>query len=191
MSKKQGSKKKTANSLQIIVGKLKHYFFSLFDTLKSSRKVLVLMVIVAVVSIALTSLVSLMLSTYADHYLPSLAVIKTIDVEMYWDEDAQNKIDVLDWGEIQTGKSVDTTIYMKSVSNFDVTVELILTDWTPPEISDYVSITWDYDDSILEPQEVIEVTLNISAPSSNEFVDYLIENRIQEFNVVMHFIASD
>ena len=191
MSKKQGSKKNTKDSFQKIIGNLKKQVFSLFDTLKSSRKVLLLMVIVAVVSIAFTSLISVLLSTYADHYLPSLAVIKTIEVEVYWDQEAQNKADMINWGEIQTGKSVDTTFYLKSVSNFDVTVDLVLTDWSPPEISDYVSITWDYDGSILEPQELIEVTLNISAPSTNEFVDYLVDNKVTEFNVVMHFIASD
>jgi hypothetical protein len=191
MSKKQGSKKNTTNSFQKIIGNLKKQVFSLFDTLKSSRKVLLLMVIVAVVSIALTSLISVLLSTYADHYLPSLAVIKTIEVEVYWDQGAQNKADMIDWGEIQTGKSLDTTFYLKSVSNFDVTVDLVLTDWSPPEISEYISITWDYDGSILEPQELIEVTLNISAPSTNEFIDYLVENKVTEFNVVMHFIASD
>jgi hypothetical protein len=191
MSKKQGSKKNIVDSLKRIVDSLKKQVVSLFDTLKSSRKVLALVVIVAVLSVAFTSLISVMLSTYSDHYLPSLAVIKTIEVEIYWDKQAQNKTDLINWGELQTGKSVETTVYMKSVSNFDVTVDLVLTDWSPPEISDYVSLTWDYDGAILEPQELIEVTLTMSAPSTNEFVDYLVKNEVTEFNVIIHFIATD
>lgn len=191
MSKNQGSKKDKSDSFQKIIGKLKKQVISLFSPLKNSRKTLLLMVVVAVLSIAITSLISVMLSSYANHHLPSLAVIKTIDVETYWDSQAQNKIDIIDWGEIEPGKSVNVTFYLKSVSNFDVTVDLVLTDWSPADITDYVSITWDYDDSVLEPGELIEVTMNLSASSSSDFVTYLVENEITNFNVAMHFIATD
>jgi hypothetical protein len=191
MSKNQGSKKGIVDSFQKIVGKLKKHVVSLFSPMINSRKILLLMVVVAILSIAITSFVSVMLSSYANHHLPSLAVIKTIDVETYWDSAAQNKIDVIDWGEIEPGKSVDITFYLKSVSNFDVTVDLVLTDWSPPNIAEYVSITWDYDDSVLEPRELIQVTMSLSASSSSNFVSYLVENEITNFNVAIHFIATD
>jgi hypothetical protein len=96
----------------------------------------------------------------------------------------------LDWGEIKTGESSNTTVYIKSVSNFEVTLNLKLTDWNPPSISDYITITWDYNGTHLNPDDVIPVTMNLSASSSENFVNYLVDNEIKQFNVDVHFIAS-
>jgi hypothetical protein len=54
---------------------------------------------------------------------------------------AQREEKRLDWGEIEAGKSVNTTVYIKSVSNFEVTLNLKITDWNPPDISDYITLS--------------------------------------------------
>ena len=158
--------------------------------MKVTRNILLLIVIVAIVSISVTSVVSIMLSRLNDHYLPSLAVIKTIEVETYWDADCTNKTTVIDWGETKPGIAIDKTLYIKSISNFRVTLNLNVTNWSPPDISDYITITWNYNGATLEPGEAIPVTMNLSASSSNDFVDYLIENEITEFSVELHFVPS-
>ena len=56
------------------------------------------MAIVAIASVASTTLVSMMLS-HSDYelYVPSLGTIKTIDVELYWDPNGENKAETLSW----------------------------------------------------------------------------------------------
>jgi len=164
---------------------------SFFVFLKSSYKILFLVAIVAIISVASTTLVSILLSeSDSDVYLPSLGTIKTIDVEIYRDPDGENKIETLSWDEIKTG-TVNTTIYVKSVSNFIVTLNLNLTDWNPDAISDYITISWDYNGTRLNPGEIIPVTMTLSASSSDDFINYLVSNEIRRFDLVIHIVASD
>ena len=174
---------------------------SFFVFLKSSYKILFLVAIVAIISVASTTLVSILLSeSDSDVYLPSLGTIKTIDVEIYWDPNGENKretlswdeikIEKLEWDEIKTG-TVNTTVYVKSVSNFRVTLNLNITDWNPVEISDYLTISWDYNGTLINPGEIIPVTMTLSASSSDAFINYLVENEINRFDVAIHIVASD
>jgi len=169
--------------------------------LKSSYKTVILIAIVAIISVVSTTLVSVLLSeSESEVYLPSLATIKTIDVEIYWDPNGENKretlswdeikIEKLEWDEIKTGP-VNTTVYVKSVSNFRVTLNMFLTDWNPVEISDYITISWDYNGTLIKPGEIIPVTMTLSASSSDAFINYLVENEIKRFDVVIHIVASD
>lgn len=174
---------------------------SFYRRLKSSYKTLLLVAIVAVISVASTSLVAIMLSNSEDEiYLPSLATIKTIEVETYWDPDGENMRETLTWNEIQIEKlgedeikvtPVNTTLYVKSVSNFRVTLNMFLTDWSPVEISDYLTVSWDYNGTILSPREIIPVTITLSASPSVDFINYLVENEVTRFDVSIHIVASD
>ena len=185
-------KKKVSNFPQNSLEKIGAHLNSIFRYLKASYKTIVVVAIVAIIAVASTSLVSMMLShSDYDIYLPSLGTIKTIHVETYWDPNGENKRETLSWDEIETGKSVNTTLYIKSVSNSIVTLNLNLTDWNPEAISDYITISCDYNGTHLNPGEIIPVTMTLSAFSSDDFIDYLVSNEIRRFNFVIHIVASD
>ena len=159
------------------------------------------MVIVAVISVAGSALVAILLSdSGSEIYLPSVGTIKTIGVETYWDQNGENKIEALTWDELKIEKDelneitmepISTTVYVKSVSNFRVTMNIFLTDWSPAEISDYLTVSWDYEGEEMDPGDIIPVTLTLSAQSSDAFIDYILENNIQRFEVSIHFVATE
>jgi len=201
MNASNGSKKKVCDYARNVFEKIAAKLHSFYCFLKASYKTLFLVAIVAIISVASTTLVSMMLSHSDDEvYLPSLGTIKTIEVETYWDPNGKNrrenltwneiKIEKLDWNEIKTDP-LNTTVYVKSVSNFRVTLNMFLTDWNPVEISDYLTISWDYNGTILNPDEIIPVTMTLSASSSDAFIEYIVENEIKRFDVVIHIVASD
>ena len=170
--------------------------------LKAQYKTILLVAIVAVISLAGSALISIMLMDIdSDVYLPTFATIKTIGVETYEDQDGVVKqetlswdeitIEKLDWNEI-TVEPVSSTVYVKSVSNFRVTMNIFLSDWSPEEISEHLTVSWDYDsETVLEPGEIIPVTVTVSAPSSDAFIEYILENEIQGFNFAIHFVATE
>ena len=169
--------------------------------MNASYKTLILVAIVAIIAVASTTLVSMMLS-YSDYdvYVPSLGTIKTIDVEIYWDPNGENKTETLGWDEIKIEKlswdeikfdPLNTTVYVKSISNFRVTLNIFLTDWDHVEISDYLTISWDYNGTIINPGEIIPVVMTLSASSSDSFIYYLVDNEINRFDVAIHFVASE
>ena len=191
MNISDGLKEKERDYARNAFKKIWAQLHSFFVFLKSSYKILFLVAIVAIISVASTTLVSILLSeSDSDVYLPSLGTIKTIDVEIYWDPNGENKRETLSWDEIKTG-TVNTTVYVKSVSNFRVTLNLNITDWNPVEISDYLTISWDYNGTLINPGEIIPVTMTLSASSSDAFINYLVENEINRFDVAIHIVASD
>lgn len=159
--------------------------------LRSSKKTLLLILIVAMASIAITTTISILLSKIDNFNIPSLGNIKTIGVEAYWDPNRENKTETLDWGTIWIGTSKNMTLYIRSVSNYKVTLNLNATNWIPANISDYMTLSWDYNGTQLNPSEIIQVTLTLSPSFSNSFVRYLIANDVKNFSLDIHIVASE
>ena len=164
---------------------------SLIGFIKSSRKTLLLMLIVIVASVATTTIISISLNNYHNFSFPSLGNIKTIGVEAYWDSNCENRTTLLNWGTLWIGSSYNTTLFIKSVSNYDVTLNLNVTDWEPDKISDHLMLSWDYDGKIIQPGEIVKVVLTSSIDYSGRSISYLISNRITDFNFEIHILASE
>jgi hypothetical protein len=73
-----------------------------------------------------------------------------------------------------------------------VELGLNLTKWTPAGMEDYITISWDYDGTVLSADhEPLLVTLNLDVSSSREFVSYLVENKVTAFGFDITIYASD
>ena len=97
----------------------------------------------------------------------------------------------IDWGELTLGASKNVSFYVQSTSNFDVELGLNVTNWTPAGIEDYITISWDYEGTVLSPdQEPLLATINLDVSSSEEFIDYLLENNVTSFGFDMIMYAS-
>ena len=64
-------------------------------------------------------------------------------------------------------------------------------DWNPANVSEYTKLSWDYNGTILNPGETIHVTLTLSIPNSQSFVNYLIDEKVQNFSFDIHIVASN
>lgn len=166
-------------------------FHSFIVFLRSSKKTILLILIVAIASIAITTTISILLSKINSLDVPSLGTIKTIGVEAYWDPNFENKTEIIDWGTIWPGSSINKTFYIRSVSNFKATLNLNATNWNPANISEYITLSWNYNGTLVNPGEIIQVTLTLSASSSNSFINYLIANDVKDFSFDITIDASE
>jgi hypothetical protein len=165
-------------------------FRSVIAFLRTSKKTVLLILIVAIASIAVATTISMMLSKIGNLYVPSLATIKTIGVEAYWDPNCENKTEIIDWDTIWPGSSKNVTLYIRSISNFETTLNLNTTNWNPANISDYISLSWSYNGTPLSPGEIIQLILTLSASSSNSFIRYLIVSDVKNFSFDIHIVAA-
>ena len=163
---------------------------SFIGFLSCSKKALLLIMIVAILSVTVTTAISILLSKTSNFTLPSLGTVKTIGVEVYWDQNLENRTETIDWDEVWVGTSKNVTVYIRSISNHQVILNLDATDWNPTSVSDYMNLSWDYNGVLLDPGETIQVTLTLSIPSSYSFVEYLVDKDVQNFNVDIHIIAA-
>lgn len=165
-------------------------FRDLIAFLNCSKKILLLIVIVAIVSVTVSTTIAVMLSKTSNLTVPSLGTVKTIGVETYWDQNRENKTEEINWDEMWVGASKNVTFYIRSTSNYKTTLKLNVTDWNPADVSDYMNLLWDYNGEKLDPGETIQVTLTLSIPSSPSFVRYLIDEKVQNFSFDIHIVAS-
>ena len=165
-------------------------FHSFIAFLRSSKKTVLLILIVAIASITVTTTICILLSKIDKLHFLSLATIKTIGVEAYWDPNLENKTETIDWGTIWPVSSTNKTLYIQSTSNSKATLNLYTTNWNPTNISHYMSLSWSYNGTPLNPGEIIQVTLTLSASSSDSFVHYLVDNDVKDFSLDIVIVAS-
>jgi hypothetical protein len=97
----------------------------------------------------------------------------------------------IDWGELDLGVSKNVSFYVLSNSNVNVTLGLNVTNWLPAGIDKYITISWDYNGTVLSPKrEPILVTVNLKIPASKEFIDFLMNNSITTFGFDITIYAS-
>lgn len=182
---------------------MKHHLDSLIKFLHPSKKTVLLILIVVVITIILHTLIAIWLSKF-HLYLPTLGTLHTLGVEAFWDANLTDKIDEdekIDWGTLWIGSSNNATIYLLSLSNkttFNLTKEnLIFYDTNevaiepPANILICMSLSWNYNGSIVNRGNVIPITLTLSANYSTDFILYLIENNIESFSLDIIISATE
>lgn len=67
-----------------------------------------------------------------------------------------------------------------------------MTNWTPAGIEDYITISWDYNGTVLNSadSEPLLVTVNLNVSSSREFIDFLVDNSVTTFGFDITVYAS-
>jgi len=148
-----------------------------------SSKTTLTIIVVAVYTITLTTLIASVLRTNHNLLIPGLGNIYTLGYE------TDNK--TLDWGTIYVGTSTDRSFNLTSKSNTVTTPELTYGNWTfrnaqnqptPPPSVNSMTINWNLNnDTRLDPNQKINVTITLTAEYDQTFVDYLINNSVVTF----------
>ena len=163
----------------------------LFVLLRRYKNTLLLVLIVSMTTMLISSVISIWCSRFYNLTLPGAGTIKTVGVEAYWDQDLENKTENIDWGTMLPGLQKNFTLYVRSVSNIMTTLTLNTSNLNPADISDYMTLTWDYRGKPVNPGEVIKVTLFFSVSNDNFFINYIIAKHITDFSIDINIIASE
>ena len=166
-------------------------FNFLFNFLHQHKKTLLLILIVSTATVLISSAISIWLSDFHNLTLPTVGTIKTIGVEAYWDPNCENKTETIDWNTVWPGSTKNVSLYIRSVSNVKTTLHLYASNITPANVSEYLNLSWDYDGTPLNTDEIIQVTLFLSASDDKSFSRYLIDNDVTDFNIDIHIVAYE
>ncbi len=90
----------------------------------------------------------------------------TIDFKVYSDSQCMTEATEVDWGSIFVGSTKNATIYVRNEGNTPITLSLNTTNWSPPDASGYISLSWDYSGQNIAVGSVIKVTLILSVSPS-------------------------
>ena len=95
----------------------------------------------------------------------------TIEIDIYRDAACTKLINSINWGEVEVGGSVDKDIYVKNNGDQRVYLSLLTQNWTPSEAADDMQLLWDYDDSRINPDEEMKITLTLAVSSNIQSID--------------------
>jgi hypothetical protein len=118
---------------------------------------------IAVVVVVLNVLVAGLLIGY--NRIPNTGDVKGVGVGVYSDPDCTNSVTSIDWGFLEPGETDDVTIYIKNEGNIRVVLNMTTDNWIPASASDYISLTWDREDYLLDSDSVVQAVLTLSVSS--------------------------
>jgi hypothetical protein len=160
-----------------------------------SRKMVLLIAAIALVTTIFIYLIFLYswftVPIEQERDIPTTGTIYVRGLEIYGGDIKSNRGNItVDWGELTLGSIKNASFNVKSTSNVDVQLGLNVTDWEPAGIEKYLTISWNYNGTLLSPNQELFVTANLEVSSSPDFIDFLVENNVTEFGFNMTIYAS-
>lgn len=118
------------------------------------------------VIVAMTLLIGFNLALLSQPYrISNLATIKAVGVQVFRDRNATDLITFINWGFLEPNSSTTFTVYAKSTSNVPSTLTIYTQNWNPANASDYMSLTADPNNFLIQPSEIAQVNLTLTVAS--------------------------
>ncbi len=160
-----------------------------------SIKTVMIIVVVVAYTMVLTSLVVSIIDGNSPFRMPTIGNIITTGYEARGGDiqtTAENQ--TLDWGTIYIGASTNRSFILKNKSNIITTPQLNATDWMfkdqqgqqvdPPTVNN-ISVNWTLNNTPLNPDQEVNVTITLTIRFDQTFVDYIINNNVTTFGFDM------
>lgn len=188
---------------------MEQLFDSFMEFLRNSKKTVFLVLVVAAITIVLSTTISILLSRINHLYVPSLGTIRTIGVEAYGgditlDEKGEKQID---WGMIYPGILTNRSFYVQSKSNIETILNCTTGNWTFRDSyyndvtgsissynikrSDAMNTICDQNGTLISPGEEIYVTVTLWASDDISFINYLMDEKVKGFSFDICIYASE
>ena len=130
------------------------------DIHKKPKLIPIILLLLLTVNVALAVI-------YSNYHISSVGTVKTINVEVYWDFYLTNPVTQIDWdtvapvGYTEPGTTKTVIIYVVSISNSPMTLNMYTGTWTPVGIDLYMSCTWDAQGIVLSPDTPLQTAITL------------------------------
>jgi hypothetical protein len=111
----------------------------------------------------LTSVLALMQSNKT---FSNSGTITTVNVAAYQDSGCTQVLSTIDWGTIVPGSSANRTIYIKNTGNAQVSLNMTVNTWSPPNAPSYMTLTWNQEGTVLNVNNNVTTLLVLSVSGS-------------------------
>jgi len=135
-----------------------HFARLLYSRVKGNIKLFICILVILSLSMVIYAYASMHLFSVT---VQSRGIVKTLGVGIYWDEVCSLPVSSLDWGIVEPNAQKNITFFVRNEGNVPGIISLSAVNWDPPSASSYMTLSWNYLGKILEPGEVILVTLTL------------------------------
>lgn len=96
-----------------------------------------------------------------------------VDVDIFSDIGCTKQLMTIDWGELEAGESSSKSIYIKNNGETRIVLRLYTENWSSQVADDHISLTWDYNGSLLKSGQIFNVNLILEIDSDcPELIQY-------------------
>lgn len=104
-------------------------------------------------------------ATQVSRTLTSTGTIETIGVDVYTDFQCNIPLSSIPWGTLEPGESQSVTCYIKNEGDSPSTLSMYTSNWNPSSAEDYLTLSWNYDTTPIDPDEVVQITFTLTVSS--------------------------
>lgn len=103
--------------------------------------------------------------------LTSSGSVKAINVEVYSEQACSNTVNSINWGTPEPGDIVTQTVYIKNTGSADMTLNLVVNNWSPAVASSFMDVTWNRQGYVLSPDDVVQTVITLTVSESVTGID--------------------
>jgi hypothetical protein len=115
----------------------------------------------------------------------STGVTASVNLGVYFDNITTQEVTSIDWGIVYPNDQALQTIYLQNLGNVNCQVFLNTTDWTPQDAQHLITLTWDYNGTLIEPNTMLQVTLSLNTSAQ------LVDIEQFDFKIIITSIALE
>jgi hypothetical protein len=98
--------------------------------------------------------------------VPSNGTVTAVGVGVYSNSACTQNCTSIDWGTLPPGNSTTRTIYIKNTGTVPVTLSMTTGTWVPSNANTYLTLTWNREGYVLNPNASVSAVITLSASSS-------------------------
>ena len=103
--------------------------------------------------------------------IPSHGEIKTINVDVFQDQDLTTALTSIYWGKLEPSEVANHTCYIYNRGNTPVTLTFVIDNWNPLEAEQFLDFSTDYSGVVIQPKTSLEISLSLTVNPLIEDID--------------------
>ena len=94
-----------------------------------------------------------------------------MNVEIFTNIECTQSCNNINWGTLTPGEPFTQTIYIKNSGNTPITLFMTTENWTPTNANTYLNLSWDKENTNLNPDQVVLASLTLSVSLEIETIN--------------------
>jgi len=85
---------------------------------------------------------------------------------VYADQNCTIPVTSIDWNMMEPGQTKGITVFIRNAGNVPSTLNITTENWVPSEAEQYITFSNDYNGSILNPRQAVQVLFSLTISPS-------------------------
>jgi hypothetical protein len=89
-------------------------------------------------------------------------VTSAANIGAYTDSDCTQNCTHISWGTLNPDSTTSKTVYVKNTGTVALTLSMATENWTPTDADDYLTLTWDQQNTVLDASQSVPANLTLT-----------------------------